>query len=84
MHAWVFRNRARLRLIYGAAPPPALPAPGAEPQRINEADLDLILDPDVLRAQIQIGNPASAPADAGQVLRRARYVVLKPMPRQSW
>ena len=30
MHSWVFRNRARLRLIYGCAPldppsPPALP-----------------------------------------------------------
>jgi hypothetical protein len=77
MHAWVFRNRARLRLIYGAAPPPALPAP--------EPELDLGRDPDLLRPEIDASTtPSDAPSVAGLVLRRARYVVLRPMPRQAW
>lgn len=57
MHSWVFRHRQRLRLIYGPAPPPALPARVERP-------------PDE--------RPASD--DAGQVLRRSRYVILMPMP----
>jgi hypothetical protein len=79
MHAWVFRNRARLRLIYGAAPPPALPAP--EPELDLDLDLDLGSDPDLLRPEIEV---STTPSDAGLVLRRARYVVLRPMPRQAW
>ncbi len=57
MHSWVFRHRQRLRLIYGPAPLPALPAPveGARHKR-------------------------AAAQNAGQVLRRLRYVILIPMP----
>jgi hypothetical protein len=57
MHSWVFRHRQRLRLIYGPAPPPALPA------QVEHAERE---------------RPASD--NAGQVLRRSRYVILIPMP----
>ena len=63
MHAWVFRNRARLRLIYGPAPAP-LPLPA-------------------LPAAAPAGLRPPVPKDAGTVQRRARYVVLKPMPRRG-
>jgi hypothetical protein len=59
MHSWIFRNRARLRVIYGSPPiaPVAIepPAPFVAPQQ----------------------------KDAGQVLRRSRYVLLVPMPRRA-
>lgn len=54
MHSWVFRNRARLRLIYGPASLQDPPAPGRGARAI--------------------------PRQAGRVLRRARYVLLMPMP----
>ena len=72
MHSWVYRNRSRLKLIYGSAPPPPLPAPEPLPA-LPAPELEAALE----------AEPFDAPLptqDAGRVVRRTRYVLLHPMP----
>lgn len=68
MHSWVFRNRSRLKLIYGAAPEPVPALPAGKPEPV-EPQGTLNFDPDADNAP-------------GQVIRRKSYIVLQPMPRR--
>ena len=67
MLSWVFRHRARLRVIYGlqplAEPVPCLPA----------AQL----------AESESGETGSERLAPGHWARRSRYVVLRPMPAHA-
>jgi len=67
MYSWLYRNRARLGVIYGMSSPAPLAleaSPGAGSLEGCRA-------------------PAGLPPGAGSVLRRQRYVLLKPMPRRT-
>lgn len=70
MLSWVFRHRARLRVIYGLAPAeglvPCLPAAKVVESEPNE--------------QGEAGDKRLAP---GHWARRSRYVVLRPMPAHA-
>ena len=72
VHSWIFRNRARLRLIYGT-PTPAVSQPSDEvlpehlPQGVEE----------------RVEGPLAPPSAAGTVQERARDVVITPMPRRA-
>ena len=67
MHSWVYRNRARLKLIYGSAPPPPPPAlPSAEeaPSEVVDEAWEVL------------------PEGSGEVDRSGEGVTLRPMPRR--
>ena len=42
MHSWVFRNRARLRLVFGHLRPHALPAPPAVLPTLREGEGEVV------------------------------------------
>jgi hypothetical protein len=67
MLSWIFRNRRRLRVIYGAVPAPALAGP-----RFREADL---------RELLEEASEPSRPRP-GELRRRKHHLVVRPMPRR--
>lgn len=74
MHSWVYRNRTRLRLIYGSsapALPPAMP-PTLAPPAVEEAPA--LPTPPAAQA------PPTPTGDAGRVVRGEQGVLLHPMP----
>ena len=74
MHSWVYRNRSRLKLIYGSAPAPLPPLPAPAP-------LPALSAPEPEAAQEPAPHDAPLPdEDSGRVVRRASYVLLHPMP----
>ena len=78
MHSWLYRNRKRLGLIYGRAPL-ALPAPVEVPVEVPvEASVEALLE-----HVAEATPPPPLPANAGVVIRRRRYVLLKPMPPRA-
>ena len=72
VHSWIFRNRARLRLIYGT-PTPAVSLPSEEvrPEHLP------------IGVEARVEGPLPPPSAAGTVQERARDVILTPMPRRA-
>lgn len=70
MHAWLFRNRARLRIVLGLAAPPEAPQADAIPA--GRAGVRRMV---ARRKRKRLPRP-------GQVTRSGALVVLLPMPRR--
>jgi len=67
MLSWIFRNRRRLRVIYGTVPAPELAGPrfrGSDAHGIPEAA------------------PEPARPRPGELRRRKHHLLLRPMPRR--
>lgn len=67
MLSWIFRNRRRLRVIYGTVPGPALAGALFEEQ----------IPPALPAAQVDSSRPAP-----GELRRRKQHVLVRPMPRR--
>jgi hypothetical protein len=72
MHAWLFRNRERLRLILGLSPPVG----GAEQDAIPAGSRGQVRR--MVARKRRKGRP-----QPGQIARRGTLVLLLPMPRRS-
>ncbi|MDA1266863.1 MAG: hypothetical protein O2816_17420 [Planctomycetota bacterium] len=67
MHSWVYRNRARLKLIYGSTPLPPIPEPSPA---LPAAGKGAVETWELL------------PEGSGEVERAGQDVTLRPMPRR--
>ena len=70
MLSWIFRNRARMQIVYGTVEPP--PLAGARFGRSHGGDA---------RRPDGLGLPP-APARPGELRRFGRRVEMRPMPRR--
>ena len=78
MLSWVFRHRARLGVIYGlTAPEPGLPTTDAQPSDGEPQPPRPAEEPVGDRGEPV---PVGAEVKPGHWARRARYVLLRPMP----
>ena len=67
MLSWIFRNRRRLRVIYGTVPAPALVGARFEEQPAPALEAEAL---------------ATSRPRPGELRRRKQHVLVRPMPRR--
>jgi hypothetical protein len=82
MHSWVFRHRARLRVIYGLGPAPALPSVEAPAEQPAEPAPEPLAEDAEEHSSSRKMRTRKHRLTPGTLARRGRWVLFAPMPRR--